>query len=84
MPLVTGVETSDCDVQSVAKSRDQLFAMHLCWDAVLLLITEILHYHKDPKLWELWCIPYCGVMQDLYHQPSFWLSWVRQQRESQA
>ena len=26
----------------------------------LLLIVEILHYLKDPKLWELWYIPCDG------------------------
>ena len=26
----------------------------------LLLMTEILHYSKGPKLWELWYIPYYG------------------------
>ena len=36
----------------------------------LLLMIEILHYLKDPKLWESWYIPYYGyVVQDLYHQP---------------
>ena len=25
---------------------------------VLLLMVEILHYLKDPKLWELWYTPY--------------------------
>ena len=29
----------------------------------------ILHYLKDPKLWELLYILDYGVMQDLYHQP---------------
>ena len=29
----------------------------------------ILHYLEDPKLWDLWYIPYYGVMQDLHHQP---------------
>ena len=24
------------------------------------LMIEIPHYLKDPKLWELWCIPYSG------------------------
>ena len=32
-------------------------------------MINILHYLKDPKLWESWYIPYCGAMQDLYHQP---------------
>ena len=32
----------------------------------LLLMMQILHYLKDPKLWELWYIPY--YMQDYYHQ----------------
>ena len=27
-----------------------------------------LHYLKDPELWELWCIPSYGVVQDVYHQ----------------
>ena len=26
----------------------------------ILLMIEILHYLKDPKLWELWYIPYYG------------------------
>ena len=26
----------------------------------LLLMTEILHHLKDPKLWELWYISYYG------------------------
>ena len=30
----------------------------------LLLMVEILHYLKDPKLWEFWHIPYSGVLQD--------------------
>ena len=25
---------------------------------VILLMIEILHYLKDPKLWELWYVPY--------------------------
>ena len=29
----------------------------------------ILHYLKDPELWELWYIPFLRVMQDLYHHP---------------
>ena len=30
----------------------------------------ILHDLKDPKLWELWYVPYLfWVMQDLHHQP---------------
>ena len=28
--------------------------------ASLLLMDKILHYLKDPKLWELWYIPYYG------------------------
>ena len=29
------------------------------WKAsVILLMIQILHYFKDPKLWELWPIPY--------------------------
>ena len=28
--------------------------------AVLLLMFNILHYLKDPKLWELWYIPHYG------------------------
>ena len=27
-------------------------------------MIQILHYLKDPKLWELWHIPYLWVMQD--------------------
>ena len=27
---------------------------------ILLLMIDILHYLKDPKLWELWYIPYFG------------------------
>ena len=27
---------------------------------VLRLMDKILHDPKDPKLWELWYIPYCG------------------------
>ena len=34
----------------------------------ILLMIEILRYLKDSRLWELWYIPYYGVMQDLYHQ----------------
>ena len=26
----------------------------------ILLMDKILHYPKDPKLWELWYIPYNG------------------------
>ena len=26
----------------------------------ILLMDKILHDLKDPKLWELWYIPYCG------------------------
>ena len=26
----------------------------------LLLMIELLHYLKDPKVWELWYIPYDG------------------------
>ena len=26
----------------------------------ILLMSQILHYLKDPKLWELWHIPYYG------------------------
>ena len=37
---------------------------------VVLLMLAILHYLKDPKLWELWYIPSYGyVVQGLYHQP---------------
>ena len=28
--------------------------------AIILLMDKILHYLKDPKLWELWYIPYYG------------------------
>ena len=28
--------------------------------SMVLLMTEILHYLKDPKLWELWSIPSYG------------------------
>ena len=31
-------------------------------------MDKILHDLKDPKLWELWYIPYNGVMQDFVHQ----------------
>ena len=35
-------------------------------------MIEILHYLKDPKLWDLWyLLNLLWVMQDLYHQPSF-------------
>ena len=27
---------------------------------MIRLIDKILHDPKDPKLWELWCIPYYG------------------------
>ena len=27
---------------------------------VIRLMDKILHYFKDPKLWELWYIPYNG------------------------
>ena len=32
----------------------------------------ILHYLKDPKLWEVWCVPYYGIMGNagFNHQPS--------------
>ena len=30
------------------------------WVGDILLMIEILHYLKDPKLWELWYIPYYG------------------------
>ena len=37
---------------------------------MLLLMIQILHYPKDPELWELWDIPYImGHVKDLYHQP---------------
>ena len=26
----------------------------------LLLVIEILHYLNDPKIWEIWYIPYHG------------------------
>ena len=29
-------------------------------NAHILLMVEILHYLKDPKLWELWYVPYYG------------------------
>ena len=32
-------------------------------------MDKILHYLKDPKLWELWYIPELWVMQDFVHQP---------------
>ena len=32
----------------------------------LLLMIEILHHLKDPKLWELWSIPYYGVVLRIY------------------
>ena len=28
--------------------------------STVLLMIEILHYLKDPKLWKLWYIPYYG------------------------
>ena len=40
--------------------------MYVLWkppllrEEVLLLMIEILHYLKDPTLWELWYIPYDG------------------------
>ena len=34
-------------------------------------MIQILHYLKDPKLWELWYIAGKWVMQDLYHPP-YW------------
>ena len=40
----------------------------------ILLMIYILQYLKDPKLWELWYIPYYGLlwlMQDLYHEPYY-------------
>ena len=30
------------------------------WFVELLLMIKILHDLKDPKLWELWYIPYYG------------------------
>ena len=41
-------------------------------------MIQILHYLKDPKLWEIMGIfPYSGgVMQDFYHPPCFRLSEV--------
>ena len=36
---------------------------------MILLMDKILHDPKDPKLWELWYIPYKWVMQDFVHQP---------------
>ena len=32
----------------------------LLFSAVVLLMDKILHDPKDPKLWELWYIPYNG------------------------
>ena len=33
-----------------------------------------MHYLKDPKLWELWYIPYyVWVMQGLYHPPYLYI-----------
>ena len=45
-------------------------------EALLLLMIKILHYLKDPKLWELRCIPYYVLMQDLCHQP-YQMSFIR-------
>ena len=36
---------------------------------MIRLMDKILHDPKDPKLWELWYIPYNWVMQDFVHQP---------------
>ena len=44
-------------------------------DAVLRLMDKILHDPKDPKLWELWYIPYYGscrilsINRMLYRDP---------------
>ena len=48
----------------------------------MLLMIEILHYLKDPKLWELWYIPYCGscrisIINRMSHKKELpWSSWV--------
>ena len=31
-----------------------------CTETLVRLMDKILHYLKDPKLWELWYIPYYG------------------------
>ena len=31
-----------------------------CGLSLIRLMDKILHYLKDPKLWELWYIPYYG------------------------
>ena len=36
---------------------------------LILLMIKILHYLKDPKLWELWVYSSLWVMQDFDHQP---------------
>ena len=38
---------------------NELF-VELCNQAMVLLMDKILHDPKDPKLWELWYIPYNG------------------------
>ena len=44
-------------------------AFYGCWAIILptfgglgkvLLMIQILHYLKDPKLWELWYVPHYG------------------------
>ena len=35
-------------------------ASHTPWKPLILLMDKILHDPKDPKLWELWYIPYNG------------------------
>ena len=43
--------------------------MSLCSKAIIRLMDKILHDPKDPKLWELWYIPYNEwVMQDFVHK----------------
>ena len=48
---------------------------------VIRLMDKILHYFKDPKLWELWYIPYygsCRLMDKILHyfkDPKLWELW---------
>ena len=43
--------------------------------SILLLMIEILHHLKDPKLWELWYSPYYGVKCRIYIINRSWASY---------
>ena len=64
-------DVSEEDIMMDLRTSHMTFLVVFCSQSefsgclhTLLLMVEILHYLKDPKLWEFWHIPYSGVLQD--------------------